>query len=179
MSISEKMNIQRKSLRAVLNEGFDIFLVETAQKDFKFYGKPSDAISREEVIKENGKVQDLKAMFITKLFDVTTYDGELDCEFGEIIIEVMKTIQKGKNFDYIKNKKKYRDYILVANLLDDNGWIEWGSSIRGAWFDAYGSAKFAGGVYYGLDGKFPIDSPNTGGSKNIDVLLEFLTDDKY
>ncbi|PBG28827.1 hypothetical protein BGU81_06825 [Clostridioides difficile] len=114
----------------------------------------------------------MKMIFVTKLFGIITYDERLDIEFGKSIIEVMKSIQSRNNFDYIKNKKKYRQYILIANLLASNGWVEWGSSIRGAWFDAFGDARFPEGERYSIYEAFPIDDNDR--SKNIDILLEYL-----
>lgn len=77
-----------------------------------------------------------KYMFLSNyIFDVITYDENLDYEFGKKIYEVIKVIQERKNFDYISNSKKYETYILVCNLLNQFELIEWGTSVRGAWFD--------------------------------------------
>lgn len=66
-------------------------------------------------------------------FGLATYDVELDELFAKKIIEVIKVIIERKNFEYIEDKQNYINYILVCQLLDKAGWIEWGTSIRGAW----------------------------------------------
>lgn len=87
--------------------------------------------------------QDKRYAFLaSEVFGLTTYDLDLDIEFGKDIFEVMKVIYERKNFEYIKNETNYKKYILVCNLLNDNGWIEWGTSIRGAWFNNFDSIQF-------------------------------------
>lgn len=68
------------------------------------------------------------------VFDLTTYDGWLDELFVKHILEVCKVILDRTNFEYIKDEHNYVRYILVCQLLNDFRWIEWGTSIRGAWF---------------------------------------------
>ena len=74
--------------------------------------------------------------FLTdQVFDLTTYDGSISDEWGKIIYEVLCVIRDRKNFDYIEDENNYNKYLLVCNILDSFQWIEWGTSIRGAWFD--------------------------------------------
>lgn len=70
-----------------------------------------------------------------RVFDLTTYDDALDEQFVKDILEVCKIILDRENFEYIENEENYIKYILVCQLLDRSNWIEWGTSIRGAWFD--------------------------------------------
>jgi hypothetical protein len=67
------------------------------------------------------------------IIGITTYDDGLDLEFGKMILETLNTIQKKQTFEYIENKENYRKYILSCNFIKD--WLDWGSSIRGAWFN--------------------------------------------
>lgn len=69
------------------------------------------------------------------IFDLTTYDGELDEKFVKDILEVCKVIADRSNYEYIANNDNYIKYILVCQLLDRFKWINWGTSIRGAWFE--------------------------------------------
>lgn len=73
----------------------------------------------------------------SEVFNLTTYDGTLDELFVKKIIEVLKVILNKTNFEYIKDETNYINYILVCQLLNEFNWIDWGTSIRGAWFDAY------------------------------------------
>lgn len=70
-----------------------------------------------------------------EIFELTTYDGELDELFVKKIIEVSKAILYRHTFEYIKDEKNYIAYILVCQIFEKFNWIDWGTSIRGAWFD--------------------------------------------
>lgn len=70
-----------------------------------------------------------------KIFNLTTYDEGLDELFVKDILEVCKVILEMRNHEYIKDEKNYIKYILVCQLLERFRWINWGTSIRGAWFE--------------------------------------------
>ncbi len=69
-----------------------------------------------------------------ELFQLTTYDSGMSEKWGRRIIDVCKAILEGKTFDYIEKEGNYEPYLMVCQLLDKKNWIEWGTSIRGAWF---------------------------------------------
>jgi hypothetical protein len=71
----------------------------------------------------------------TQVFELTTYDRSLEELFVKKIIEVCKAILEGRTFEYIRDESRYVTYILVCQLLEHLNWIEWGTSIRGAWFE--------------------------------------------
>ena len=74
--------------------------------------------------------------FICELFDLATYDDDVSERWGRAIIEVMRAIDKQETFEYIKESDdQYERYLIVANLLEHHQLIDWGGSIRGAWFD--------------------------------------------
>lgn len=72
-----------------------------------------------------------------EIFQLCTYDSGLDEIFVRDILEVCKVILDWTNFEYISNRQNYLKYILVCQLLNEFRWIDWGTSIRGAWFDGY------------------------------------------
>lgn len=74
----------------------------------------------------------------SQIFGLATYDGELDELFVKDIIEVCKVILNRTNYDYILNRENYIKYILVCQMLNEHNWIDWGTSIRGAWFGKCG-----------------------------------------
>ncbi len=87
-------------------------------------------------------------LFVSDIFDITTYDYDLSMKFGKDIIEVMEVINNRKNFEYMKeDEENYKKFILVANLLDKYNWIEWGTSIRGCWFDKWCNPYIEGDCY--------------------------------
>lgn len=73
----------------------------------------------------------------SEVFDLTTYDSSIDELFVKKIVEVLKAIRDRKTFDYIKDENNYITYLAVCQLLTRFNWINWGTSIRGAWFDGY------------------------------------------
>lgn len=77
-----------------------------------------------------------------KIFNLTTYDAGLDEAFVKTIVEVCKVILERRNFEYIRNKDNYVIYIIVCQLLNRFGWINWGTSIRGAWFESTNSQNW-------------------------------------
>lgn len=116
-------------------------------------------------------ITSLKLSFLTTIFGITTYSHYLDVEFGNDILEVMKIINNRKNFEYIKNKENHKKFIYVANLLENKNWTEWGTSIRGCWFNSYGNPSVNYGVdYYGMR-RIEFDTEG----KDIRELLEFLS----
>lgn len=68
------------------------------------------------------------------IFDFTTYDGDLYSLFALEMIEVIDCILNRKTFKYIKDKNNYKNYILMCNMPFLVDKLEWGGSIRGAWF---------------------------------------------
>lgn len=68
------------------------------------------------------------------IFDFTTYDGKMSELFAAQAIEVCDAISAGATFDYIKNAHNYRWYLLMVNMPFFVPKIEWGGSVRGAWW---------------------------------------------
>jgi hypothetical protein len=80
--------------------------------------------------------QEQKIIFLSEqILGITTYDSGLDIEFGNMILETIKHIENKTTFEYIKNENNYREYILSINFIES--WLDWGTSIRGAWFNEY------------------------------------------
>lgn len=73
----------------------------------------------------------------SEVFDLTTYDSFIDELFVKKIVEVLKAIRDRKTFDYIEDENNYITYLAVCQLLTRFNWIDWGTSIRGAWFDGH------------------------------------------
>ncbi len=100
------------------------------------------------------------------VFGLKTYDGELDKEFVEKIFEVCKAILDRTTFAFInQSEEKYSQFIIVCNLFEKYRWIDWGTSIRGAWFEADGESKALVETDEG-------DVPFT--KDNLRILIEFV-----
>ena len=71
------------------------------------------------------------------IFDFTTYDTEISELLANRALEVCAAISGRTTFDYIKFPENYENYILMCNLPFFASRIEWGGSIRGAWWGSH------------------------------------------
>lgn len=70
------------------------------------------------------------------IFDFTTYDSEKDEFFGRKAVEVCAAINDGTTFDYIKDAENYTWFLVMCNMPFFWPKLDWGTSIRGAWWGA-------------------------------------------
>ena len=111
-----------------------------------------------------------------EVFNLTTYDSALDELFVKKIIEVLKVIFERTTFEYILDEKNYVTYILVCQLLEQFHWIDWGISIRGAWFDTYHpNCKSKAILEYNLERYGLKEVPCT--EDNLKALIAFIESD--
>jgi hypothetical protein len=75
------------------------------------------------------------------IFDFTTYDSAMGELFASKALEVCEAVSDGKTFEYIEDPENYKWYLLMCNMPFFDGRLEWGTSIRGAWWD-YGGTEF-------------------------------------
>ena len=75
------------------------------------------------------------------IFDFTTYDGDIDILFAERMIEVIECILNGTTFEYQSDRDKYVNYLTMVNMPFLVDKLEWGGSVRGAWFDNHKQYK--------------------------------------
>lgn len=68
------------------------------------------------------------------IFNFTTYDGEMAELFARRSLEVRAAISNSTTFDYIKDADQYRWYLVMCNMPFFADKLEWGTSIRGAWW---------------------------------------------
>lgn len=68
------------------------------------------------------------------IFDFTTYDDEISSLFAQKAIEVCAAINNRTTFQYIEDKENYKWYLLMCNMPFFVNKLEWGTSIRGAWW---------------------------------------------
>ncbi len=80
------------------------------------------------------------------VFDFTTYDSEMDELFARKAVEVSKAIYVMATYEYISfDEDSHKWYLIMCNMPFFAHRLEWGASIRGAWW--INSAGF----YYVLD----------------------------
>jgi hypothetical protein len=71
------------------------------------------------------------------IFGFVTYDSAISEELAIRAIDVCKAISDKKTFDYIADTNNYRWFILMCNMPFFFNRLQWGSSIRGAWWDVH------------------------------------------
>lgn len=70
------------------------------------------------------------------IFEFRTYSGDLDALFAKRMILVCKHILERTTFDFIRQSdENHIEYITMCNIPFLLNKIDWGTSIRGAWFD--------------------------------------------
>lgn len=74
--------------------------------------------------------------FIARIFDITTYDSGMDRLFAEHVVEVLEAIASRTTFEYqAKSAEHYYRFLMVVNFKQIYPLLEWGTSIRGCWFN--------------------------------------------
>lgn len=69
------------------------------------------------------------------IFDFTTYDDDMDEVLAEKAVEVCEAITNKTTYEYIDaSPENYRWYIIMCNMPFFAQRIEWGTSIRCAWW---------------------------------------------
>ena len=76
------------------------------------------------------------------IFGFTTYENVVSSMMAKKAIEVCKAISDKKTFDYIANEEGNFWYLVMVNMPFFENRLEWGTSIRGAWWDLWGDKEF-------------------------------------
>ncbi|WCL51504.1 hypothetical protein [Leptospira sp. GIMC2001] len=79
-----------------------------------------------------------KYEFLSSIFEITTYDDELEKLLVDEVCEVIEVLLEQRNFEYIKDPDNYLKFIRALNSFFLRDKIQWGTSIRGAWIEAEG-----------------------------------------
>lgn len=103
------------------------------------------------------------------IFDFTTYDGGMAELFASKALEVCDAITNKTTFDYIKDERSYEWFLLMCNIPFFSSKIEWGTSIRGCWWDSYKE-----GIKLDTCGIFVDGEQVTEHTFNENEWLEFL-----
>ena len=68
------------------------------------------------------------------IFNFTIYDSEMSELFATKAVEVCAAINEKTVYDYIADHKNYTWFLLMCNMPFFADRLEWGVSIRGAWW---------------------------------------------
>lgn len=84
-----------------------------------------------------------------EIFDLTCYDSEVDEMLGSKMLEVIECILNNKTFDYQQtSRQNYINYLIMVNMPFMKDKLNWGTSIRGAFFDEHGHHSDTDKNYY-------------------------------
>lgn len=83
------------------------------------------------------------AYLARNIFDFTTYDDSMDVLFATKAVEVCRALLNLTTGTYIKDAENYRWYLVMCNMPFFAGRIDWGTSIRGAWWCPGPSAELS------------------------------------
>lgn len=134
-----------------------------------------DGFSADKLFHEN--VESRFEYLSNEIFNFCTYDSEMDELFVLKAIEVCKAITDSKTFEYITDKENYKWYLLMCNMPFFSERIEWGGSVRGAWWKSGGFTFQSCGLFDGDEQirdeiKFDVDE----WKKFIGSIVEFAND---
>ncbi|CAH9016750.1 conserved hypothetical protein [Vibrio phage 217E38-1] len=73
------------------------------------------------------------------IFEFTTYCGGVSEHLTGIAVDVCEAISNKTTFEFISEDEKHIWFITMCNMPFFYEKISWGSSIRGAWWEAYKS----------------------------------------
>lgn len=92
-----------------------------------------------------------------QIFDVTTYDSGQSELIGKKCVEVSIAITKKETFEYIKDEANYTWYLMLCNIDFFAKRIDWGGSIRGAWWDTYHGTELNTCGMFDSEGEYVLD----------------------
>ena len=110
------------------------------------------------------------------IFDITTYDSEMDALFATKAVEVCEAISTKKTGEYIEDKGSYVWYLTMCNFPFFSKRIEWGTSIRYAWWDVHGPKTTtieSCGIFDGRDQMLELELDEKEWPKFIAAVIEF------
>lgn len=84
------------------------------------------------------------------IFNFTTYDAKMDALFATKAIQVCEAINNRTTLEFIKDKDNYTWFLAMINMPFFLNKISWGTSVRGAFWQAPLS-KLPGGNRYSIE----------------------------
>lgn len=83
------------------------------------------------------------------IFSFTTYEQEMSEMFAARALLVCDAITCGKTFEYIAEDEDRMWFLLMCNMPFFKERLDWGGSIRGAWWDHEDQELFTVGLWVG------------------------------
>jgi hypothetical protein len=93
------------------------------------------------------------------IFDFTTYDSEFAKKLARHAVDVCHAISTQTTFRFIEDQENYSWFLIMCNMPFFANRIEWGTSIRGAWWDCFPESHFMLSTCALFDGDVHIEHP--------------------
>ena len=129
---------------------------------------------------QNNKLMGKLEYLSDYIFDFTTYENIISSMMAKKCVEVCKAISDKKTFEYIESEEGNLWYLIIVNMPFLSGKLTWGTSIRGAWWDLYGSDTFtinSCGFFEGDEQIEEIKFNEQQWSEFINAMIQFTRDD--
>ena len=101
--------------------------IKVLDENYKFWKESEFGVPPESKMEYIGHV----------IFNFTTYSNSIDELFAALMMPVIRCILEKKTFEYQEDRSQYINYLHMVNMPFLVNKLEWGTSIRGAWFDDY------------------------------------------
>jgi hypothetical protein len=83
----------------------------------------------------SAKADERLAFLADHTFGFATYDSEKATLFGQKAVEFIEAVTEGKTFEYQQaSEENYTWFLIMANMPFFQKRLEWGTSVRGAWW---------------------------------------------
>lgn len=126
-------NFYNAKKHATLEE-YNQALIQTKDSYLKLL---EESFAQESDPQMSGMVSETRLVFLgTQIFNFTTYDDGMTDLFTRKAVEVVRAVNDRTTFEYIKaSTENYQWYLLMCNMPFFADKLEWGTSVRGAWWD--------------------------------------------
>jgi hypothetical protein len=111
------------------------------------------------------------------IFDFTTYDSAMSELFACKALEVASAISDRTTFEYIKDGERHQWFLIMCNMPFFYPKLEWGTSIRGAWWDSRNPVEISScGLWIGDEQVLTLTLNAEEWNDFIKAMIEFAED---
>lgn len=110
------------------------------------------------------------------IFDFTTYQSDMSELFGRKAVEVALAITGASTYKYIENDENCMWYLIMCNMPFFADRIEWGTSIRGAWWNISDLFETTG-LWHGQGQVTALDIDDKGWCDFMLAIEDFVKED--
>lgn len=146
----------------------------------KFYANEKLPASFKEMLEHSFQQERLEADELSRLeflalhvFGFTTYDSGMDELLAARAVQVAEAINDRQTFEYIKARDSYENYIVMCQMPFFADRLEWGTSIRGAWWDTAGVTLDSCGLWQGGEQLKPMTFDQASWMEFIRAVVAF------